>query len=358
MQHQFHPVSNVFPLMLESELAELAADIKANGLREPIWLDADGRIIDGRNRYLACQRAAVEPTFRTYDGDDLIAFVVSLNLHRRHLSESQRSMVAAQIANLKHGQRADYREERAEFEISNSAVTVRQAAEMLNVSPASVVNARKVMQEGTPEEIEAVKAGEVAVGTLAKDIRKGVPPEQRGKNKPKASAYRGPRIALPEGMTLEDLARNGLRLQAEGKNADEIRKALGVGNSTWIAMRNVVLIADREDLSERERKIAQTALAEMNATGQTAAAHEMVAPIVRRIWGDSDSRRTKPDRAEELRVEAFERAYGVIVHACMGASLIEVPHLSKERATELAAELQNAIGSVRALRQRILEIHQ
>lgn len=357
MQYQFHPVSNVFPLMLESELAELASDIKANGLREPIWLDADGRIIDGRNRYLACQRAGVEPTFRTYDGDDPITFAVSMNLKRRHLSESQRAAVAAQIANMESGHRADYAKNGAGGEIY-PAVTVDEAAEMLNVSRASVVNARTVLKNGTPEEIEAVKAGEIAVGTLARDIRKGVPPEQRGKNKPKASAYRGPRIALPEGMTLEDLARNGLRLQAEGKNADEIRKALGVGNSTWIAMRNVVLIADREDLSERERKIAKTALAEMNATGQTAAAHEMVAPIVRRIWGDSDSRRTKPDRAEELRVEAFERAYGVIVHACMGASLIEVPHLSKERATELAAELQNAIGSVRALRQRILEIHQ
>lgn len=355
MQHSFHPVANVFPLMLESELAELAEDIKANGLREPIWLDGDGKVIDGRNRYLACQRAGVEPTFRTYEGDDPITFAVSMNLKRRHLSESQLGMIGAEVAKLRHGTN---RFTKVEGDVSPSTPTLAEAAAMVGVSRDTVKNGKTVLMQGTPEEIEAVKAGAVAVGTLAKDIRRGVPPEQRGKNKPKSHRNTWTQVAIPEGMTLEDHARNGLRLQAEGKTADEIRKALGVGNSTWIAMRNVVLIADREDLSERERKIAQTALAEMNATGQTAAAHEMVAPIVRRIWGDSDSRRTKPDRAEELRVEAFERAYGVIVHACMGASLIEVPHLSKERATELAAELQSAIGSVRALRQRILEIHQ
>lgn len=176
MQHQFHPVANVFPLMLESELAELAADIAANGLREPIWLDSDGKVIDGRNRYLACQRAEIEPMFRTYDGDDLIGFVVSLNLKRRHLSESQRAMVAAQIATLPKGNPTL---SRPNAEISTFAPTVRQAAQLLNVSPASVTNARKVMQKGTSEEIEAVKAGEIAVGTLARDIRKGVPPEQR-----------------------------------------------------------------------------------------------------------------------------------------------------------------------------------
>ncbi len=73
-------------------------------------------------------------------------------------------------------------------EISTRFVSVEQAAKLLNVSTASVVNARKVMQEGTPEEIDAAKAGTVAVGTLAQDIRKGVPPEARGENRPKAQA--------------------------------------------------------------------------------------------------------------------------------------------------------------------------
>lgn len=91
-------------------------------------------------------------------------------------------MVAAQIATLEWGV---HRSKKEEVEISTSSVTVAEAASLLNVSPASVKNARKVLQDGTAEEIVAAKAGTLAVGTLAKDIRKGVPPEERGENRPK-----------------------------------------------------------------------------------------------------------------------------------------------------------------------------
>ena len=96
----FHPVADIFPMMDESEYAGLVADIKANGLREPIWLHS-GKIIDGRNRYRACCDLNIEPTFRTWDGEgSLVAFVVSLNLHRRHLTASQRAIVALDVEKL------------------------------------------------------------------------------------------------------------------------------------------------------------------------------------------------------------------------------------------------------------------
>jgi ParB-like chromosome segregation protein Spo0J len=100
-----HPYASFFPPMDQSALAELAADIAAHGLREPIWLHRDGRILDGRIRYAACELAGVELECRTWSGDDsdLIAFVISLNLHRRHLNESQRAMIAAKIATLEKG---------------------------------------------------------------------------------------------------------------------------------------------------------------------------------------------------------------------------------------------------------------
>src|SRR5690349_14382356 len=98
-----HPVAAVFPLMEGSDFHDLIEVVRAHGLREPIWLTPDGLILDGRNRWRACQVANVEPHYRTYEGDDLIEFVVSMNLKRRRLDEGQRSWVAGKIANLTQG---------------------------------------------------------------------------------------------------------------------------------------------------------------------------------------------------------------------------------------------------------------
>ena len=94
---QFHEVVDIWPKMQPREFAELVADIKANGLREPIWT-YQGEIIDGRHRYLACKEAGVEPRYQEWDGQgSLILFVASLNQHRRHLDAGQRAMIAVEI---------------------------------------------------------------------------------------------------------------------------------------------------------------------------------------------------------------------------------------------------------------------
>ncbi len=94
---EFHPIADLFPLMTDDERRDLATDIGQNGLREPIWL-YDGQIVDGRNRYLACQDAGVEPRYRDWDGQgSLVAFVVSLNVKRRHLSSSQKAVIALDV---------------------------------------------------------------------------------------------------------------------------------------------------------------------------------------------------------------------------------------------------------------------
>ena len=91
-----HPLANLFPLLPDDESSALASDIKKNGLREPITI-YQGMILDGRNRYRACRKARVTPAFKEYKGEDPIPFIVSKNLARRHLSDSQRALLAVQF---------------------------------------------------------------------------------------------------------------------------------------------------------------------------------------------------------------------------------------------------------------------
>jgi len=59
-----------------------------------------GQVLDGRRRWLACSIAQIKPATREVKPSDPVAYVLSLNLHRRHLTPSQLSMVAARAREL------------------------------------------------------------------------------------------------------------------------------------------------------------------------------------------------------------------------------------------------------------------
>ena len=99
--YRVHPFAEVFPLMSGPEFAELVADIKANGLREPIVLSANRRtLIDGRNRYRACVEATVDPVFDAlpdfYTDLQILDLIVSSNVARRHLNQGQLAAIAVE----------------------------------------------------------------------------------------------------------------------------------------------------------------------------------------------------------------------------------------------------------------------
>lgn len=96
-----HPAADVFPMLADDELNELAADIKANGLVHPIVVK-DGLLIDGRNRREACRRAGVVPTTIELNGADPLAYIISTNIKRRHLNKGQQAMAVAMIRPEKH----------------------------------------------------------------------------------------------------------------------------------------------------------------------------------------------------------------------------------------------------------------
>ena len=98
-----HPVAELFPLLPDDELQDLAADIAANGLIHPLTLDAAGTLLDGRNRLAACRIAGVEPRYTTLNGVDPVSFILSANVARRHLSKGQRAMAVAKAMDFSSG---------------------------------------------------------------------------------------------------------------------------------------------------------------------------------------------------------------------------------------------------------------
>lgn len=218
-----HPAAELFPMMPPDQYEAFKEDIRKNGFQQDIVL-YKGQILDGRNRY----KAAIElnmldelPIAEMDDDTEIDPFqwVISRNLHRRHLNESQRAKIAAKLAKLKHG---DVASQKHDMQICTST---KQAAEMLQVSPRSVAHAKVVEEHGSPELNEAVERGEVAVSKAAK-IAREVPKQdqveaakkkssKKKKQKDKSDSKQTPKTDQPENRdTDQEAVENFLRCRS------------------------------------------------------------------------------------------------------------------------------------------------
>ena len=154
-----HPAAEIFPLLVGEPRDEMIANVRAHGLRTPITLHPDGRILDGRNRYEACLETGTPVRWETWDGEpgSELEWVLSVNLHRRHLDESQRALVAARLRVA----RAAFAS--ADLRSGLAGKSSERVARALNVSPRSVENAAKVLRDGAPELVDAVARGDASV---------------------------------------------------------------------------------------------------------------------------------------------------------------------------------------------------
>jgi N6-adenosine-specific RNA methylase IME4 len=180
MKLKDHEIAAIFPLLSETEMEGLARDIKENGLREPITL-YEGKILDGRNRYRACVVAGVEPGTKEFRGDSPVAFVISANLKRRHLTESQKAAVAQDVlpllekeakerrnANLKRGDGKPVKEIIPERERGESR---DHAAKLLGVNPRYVSDAKKI-NEQKPGLFEKVRSGKTTIPEAIRELKR------------------------------------------------------------------------------------------------------------------------------------------------------------------------------------------
>ncbi|MEK6280287.1 MAG: hypothetical protein AABN95_08010 [Acidobacteriota bacterium] len=237
--YEDHPLSSVLPMMGQMEIREMAADMQANGLRSEIVL-LDGKILDGRNRYRACKIGGITPRFRDFNGEgDPLSFIVSANVKRRHLTTSQRALVAAKIANLPSG-----------ITKTRSAIlptlpkTETDAAEELSVSPRSVRTAKEVLRNAPKQEVEKVERGEKTVTTVARETKAAKAKIEEKEKHFDKTGYPIPESVLGDWDRASELGRKWLRaisdLRSEIKTVfkDESVLLVEIDNTTLADLNN------------------------------------------------------------------------------------------------------------------------
>jgi hypothetical protein len=226
---QAHPAASIFPLLQGADLRELTEDIRKHGLLEPIEI-YEGKVIDGRNRLQACETAGIKPRFREAELDVLgpTEYVISKNLHRRHLTSSQRAAIATEALPIleveakerqrQHGDTAPGRVANTLPRNGESVPSPVRAGAALGVGHTYVEEA-KALGRVAPELLEDVKQGKRTLPDARREVGLAPPLEAPPTKPSRDVAFGGQkrgRITAKERLRRLAEALSGYALGLEG----------------------------------------------------------------------------------------------------------------------------------------------
>jgi hypothetical protein len=222
-----------------AEFRSLCDDIKLNGIRNPIILH-QGMILDGGNRYRACLDAGVEPQFTEFEGVNLVSFVLSANLHRRHMSAGQQAAIVASAQDWAKAQTVggsganQHKSKPATLPDSSPKLdTVADRAAQSGASERTQRMADKVAK-ADPELAKKVAHGEVSLPKAAQSVSSPPTPKQTTKPVPAPE--------VPEGMVLypkEEFDENVRLLGEAHKDIESMTKVFEANDQVAEAVKEV-----------------------------------------------------------------------------------------------------------------------
>lgn len=174
-----HPLCTLFPRMSGYEFECLKLDIKDNGQREPI-ITHDGLILDGGNRYRACVDLGIEPVYMKFGGESIAGYVLSANLHRRHLTLGQQASIVACVQDWSKAQSVG----KPKSLLRNDCVITDTAKTRAKQSGAShrTQQAADRIAKAAPELAAAVSRGEISLPKATEQaFPKPAPPDTEPK---------------------------------------------------------------------------------------------------------------------------------------------------------------------------------
>jgi hypothetical protein len=229
--------ADLLPPLTPAEHEALADDIRRRGVIVAVMVDDHNNVIDGQHRLEIAAELGLEVPFKVVAGlDDAqkLDLALHLNTHRRHLTPSQRGMCLARAEGLmekyanealerkrKGGQDAGRSRPQQDVECipqpivpSDPIVQTGKSRDRLGalfgISGRTVDHARRLLDGGVPELIQAVEDGRMGLATAAKltsqpeDVQRqesAKPAPRRGpkpKPKPKPDAGAGGKPTVDE----------------------------------------------------------------------------------------------------------------------------------------------------------------
>jgi ribosomal protein L24 len=164
IKYEFHPLSNSLPLLHEPDASEFAESIRQNGQLVPIGI-FEGKILDGRNRYIACKKLGIEGKFEKVSPKDAKAYVTAINVQRRHLTRWERQhhlmcliaeQDALQMTNAEVAKAADVSEKTVERKKSEKRKNTPKTPVLRGIPPEKVKSNGVVDSYGFPVPAEAM----------------------------------------------------------------------------------------------------------------------------------------------------------------------------------------------------------
>lgn len=179
-----HPAADLFPMHDSDTFEALVLDMAEHGQREDIVL-YEGQCLDGRNRLMACERLGIEPSTWVYPGADPVAYVLSANLHRRHLTTSQKVVAAVKALPLLEAE---------------SGCAVETIAKRMGTSVRSVQRGQRIADKA-PELFELMADGVIETAAAERALR--LDEDKRGAFVDRVLG------GAPAGLALRELAPGG-----------------------------------------------------------------------------------------------------------------------------------------------------